>query len=203
MGVVSKSAGFGVWDQYSQAFSASVADVEGLQLAALDTLQHGLAGDAEDPHRVDDRDVAGGGVFDEQGAELVVDADPPGGAGGVLFAADEAGLEPAEDGGGGDAEFVGGFADGQQLAVGRLGGRLVRGDAAVAAQAADDDRGEALAGGGAAALAVEDPGDLAVVVVGGEPVDQRDRVLVGADRGLWLGERDGELGDRAAAPADA
>jgi RNA-directed DNA polymerase len=37
---------FGVWDQYSQAFSASVADVEGLQLAALDTLQHGLAGDA-------------------------------------------------------------------------------------------------------------------------------------------------------------
>ena len=81
-----EQAGFGVWDQYSQAFSASVADVEGLQLAALDTLQHGLAGDAEDPHRVDDRDVAGWGVFDEQGAELVVDADPPGGAGGVLFA---------------------------------------------------------------------------------------------------------------------
>jgi retron-type reverse transcriptase len=43
-----EQAGFGVWDQYSQAFSASVADVEGLQLAALDTLQHGLAGDAED-----------------------------------------------------------------------------------------------------------------------------------------------------------
>ena len=73
---------------------------------------------------------------------------------------------------------------------------------AVAAQAADDDRGEPLAGGGAAALAVEDPGDLAVVVVGGEPLEQRDRVLVGADRGLRLGERDGELGDRAAFPAD-
>ena len=110
-----------MWDQYSQAFSASVADVEGLQLAALDTLQHGLAGDAEGAHRVDDRDVAGGGVFDEQRAELVVDADPPGGAGGVLLAADEPGLEPAEDGGGGDAEFVGGLADGEQFAVGRLG----------------------------------------------------------------------------------
>ena len=61
-----EQAGFGVWDQYSQAFSASVADVEGLQLAALDTLQHGLAGDAEGAHRVDDRDVAGWGVFDEQ-----------------------------------------------------------------------------------------------------------------------------------------
>ena len=76
-----EQAGFGVWDQYSQAFSASVADVEGLQLAALDTLQHGLAGDAEDPHRVDDRDVAGWCVFDEQRAELVVDADSPGAPG--------------------------------------------------------------------------------------------------------------------------
>ena len=54
-----EEAGFGLWDQYSQAFSASVADVEGLQFAALDTLQHGLAGDAEDAHGVDDRDVAG------------------------------------------------------------------------------------------------------------------------------------------------
>ena len=30
MGVVSNRAGFGLWDQYSQAFSASVADVERL-----------------------------------------------------------------------------------------------------------------------------------------------------------------------------
>jgi hypothetical protein len=108
-----EQAGFGLWDQYSQAFSASVADVEGLQLAALDTLQHGLAGDAEDAHRVDDRHVAGGRVFDEQRAELVVDADPPGRAGRVLLAADEPGLQPAEDGGGGDAELVGGLADGE------------------------------------------------------------------------------------------
>ena len=56
---------FGLWDQYSQAFSASVADVEGVQLAALDTLQHGLAGDTEDSHGVDDRHVAGRRVLDE------------------------------------------------------------------------------------------------------------------------------------------
>jgi hypothetical protein len=68
-----------------------------------------LAGDAEGVHGVDDRDVAGGGVFDEERAELVVDADPPGGAGGVLLAGDEAGLEPAVDRRGGDAERVGGF----------------------------------------------------------------------------------------------
>ena len=39
-----EEAGFGLWYQYSQAFSAAGADVEGLQFAALDTLQHGLAG---------------------------------------------------------------------------------------------------------------------------------------------------------------
>src|SRR5215211_838927 len=186
----------------SEAFSAAAAAVDGVELAALDTLQHGLAGDAEDPHGVDDRHVAGGCVLDEEGAELVVDADPPGGAGGVLFATDEAGLEPAVQGGGGDAELVGGLADGQQLAVGRLGGRLVGGDLAIAAQAADDDHGEPLAGGAAAALAVEDAGDRGVVVVGGEALQQRDRVLVGADRGLRLGERDDQFGDRAAFPAD-
>jgi len=193
---------FGLWSQYSQAFSASVADVKGLQLAALDTLQHRLAADAEGAHGVDDRHVAWWCVFDEQGAELVVDADPPRGAGGVLLAGDEPGLQPAKDRGGGDAELVGGLADGEKVAVGRLGWWLVCGDVAVAAQTADDDLGEPLAGGGAAALAVEDLGDCGVVVVGSEPREQRDRVLVGADRWLVARQCDGELGDRAAFPAD-
>ncbi|MGH3266840.1 MAG: hypothetical protein ACRDNS_33225, partial [Trebonia sp.] len=75
-----------------------------------------------------------------------------------------------------------GLADREQLAVGRVVGRLVSGDSAVAAQGADDDLGEALTDRGAAALAVEDPSDGRVVVAGGEPGEQRDRVLVGADR---------------------
>jgi hypothetical protein len=79
-----------------------------LQLAALDTLQHGLARDAEGSHGVDDRDVARGSVLDEQSAELIVDPDPPRSARGVLLAGDEPGLEPAEQGGGGNAELVGG-----------------------------------------------------------------------------------------------
>src|SRR5215211_7109542 len=151
----------------SQALSAATADVDGLELSALDTLQHGLARDAEGAHRVDDRHEAGRCLLDEQRPQLVVDADAPGGAGSVLLATDEAGLKPAEESRGGDAELVGRLADGKQLVVGRLGRRLVGGDAAVAAQPADDDRGEPLAGGGAAALAVEDPGDPPVVVVGG------------------------------------
>ena len=168
-----EQGGFGLWGQYSQAFSASVADVEGLQFAALDTLQHGLAGDAEGAHRVDDRHVAWRCVFDEQGAELVVDADPPRGAGRVLLAGDEPGLQPAVQRGGGDAELFGGLADREQFAVGRLARRLVARDLPVVAEAGDDLSGEPFAGRGAAALAVEDPGDRGVVVVRGEPPEQR------------------------------
>src|SRR5215212_7196544 len=84
----------------SQALSAALADVDGVQLAALDTLQHGLAGDAEGAHSADDRDVAAGSLVDEQRAELVVDADAPGSAGGVLLAGDEAVVEPPVQGGG-------------------------------------------------------------------------------------------------------
>jgi hypothetical protein len=71
---------------------------------------------------------------------------------------------------------------------------LVGGDSAVAARAADDDLGEPVTGRGAATLAVEDPSDGGVVVVGGEPCEQRDRVLVGADRRLVARQRDDELG---------
>ena len=116
--------------------------------------------------------------------------------------ADEPVVEPAVDGGGGDAELFGGSCDGEQFAVGWVAGRLVGGDVAVAAQAADDDCGESLAGGGAAALAVEDPGDRAVVVVDGEPLSSA--IVSSSVRivGWWRRQRDGELGERAAVPAD-
>jgi hypothetical protein len=67
----------GANDLDSEAFSASLADVDGVELAALDTLQHGLARDAEDLGCFEHRQPAGGRVFDEAGAQLVVDADLP------------------------------------------------------------------------------------------------------------------------------
>src|SRR5450631_2367001 len=143
-----------------------------------------------------------GGASSTNRAEFVVDTDPPRRAGGVLLAADDPVTQPAVDRGGGDAELFGGSCDGEQFAVGRLVGRVVGGDVAIAAQAADDDRGEPLAGGGASALAVEDPGDRAVVVVHGKPLEEFDGVFVGADRGLVARQGDGELGERAAVPAD-
>jgi hypothetical protein len=60
---------FGGGNPDSQAVSAPLADVDRLEFAALDTLQHGLARDPEGAHRVDDRDEAGRGLLDEQGAE--------------------------------------------------------------------------------------------------------------------------------------
>ena len=60
-----KESVFGLWDQYSQAFSTSAAHVDGLKLVALYTLQHGLAADAHDTHRIDDRNIARRSVLDE------------------------------------------------------------------------------------------------------------------------------------------
>ncbi len=79
------------------------------------------------------------------------------------------------------AEDRGGLHDGQQLAVGALGGRLAPGNAAVAAQAPDVERRKALPAGRAFALAIEDAGDDGVGVVRGEPANEREAVLIGSD----------------------
>ena len=68
---------------------------------------------------------------------------------------------------------------------GVVGGWLVAGDAPVVAQALDDRGGEALAAGAAPALAVEDAGDGGIGVVDGEPAEQREGVLVGAELAGW------------------
>src|ERR1700758_3576609 len=87
----------GLWDQYTQAFSPSAAYVDGPKLAALYTLQHGLAADAEYSHRIEHRHVTGRRVLDKQCTQLVIDADPPRGARSVLVAADESVLQPAKE----------------------------------------------------------------------------------------------------------
>ena len=112
-------------------FSASSADVDGLELAALDTLQHRLAGHAERHSGFEHGQPAVGRVVDEQGAQLVGHADAPGRAGGVLLAGDEPVCEPAVHGGGGDAERVGGVGHGEHLSLGRVVVGLVAWDVPV------------------------------------------------------------------------
>ena len=82
----------------SQALSASLADMDGFEFAALDTLQHGLAGHAEQLGGLLHHDIAVGGVFDKLTAEVIGHANLPGSAGRGLFPGDEAVVDPAMQG---------------------------------------------------------------------------------------------------------
>jgi hypothetical protein len=74
----------------TQAFAASPGEVYGVELAALDLVQHGLAGDAEVAGGLAEGQPAVGCLGPEPVAELLVDADLPGCSGGELLAGDEA-----------------------------------------------------------------------------------------------------------------
>ena len=122
----------------TEPFAASAGEVDGVELAALDLVQHGLAGDAEVAGGLAEGQPAVGGLGPDPVAELLVDADLPGCSGGELLAGDEAVAQPPVDGGGGDAELASGFGDadhGRILAAGRdiSGGCLVFGDAVAGA----------------------------------------------------------------------
>src|SRR6266567_3384500 len=117
----------------TESFAASAGEVDGGEFAALDLVQHGLAGDAEAGGGLAEGQPAVGGLGPDPVAELLVDADLPGCSGGELLAGDEAVAQPPVDGGGGDAELASGFGDadhGGILAAGCdiCGGCLVSGD---------------------------------------------------------------------------
>src|ERR1039457_833342 len=166
----------------AEPFAASLGEVDGVEFAALDLVQHGLAGDAEAGGGLAEGQPAVGGLGPDAVAELLVDADVPGCSGGELLAGDEAVAEPPVDGGGGDAELASGFGDGDHdriLAAGSdiSGGCLVLGDAVVGAQRPDVGFPEGQSGCGAAVLLAEDLGDGGVVVAACQPADQVQGVL--------------------------
>jgi len=74
----------------AEPFAASAGEVDGVELAALDLVQHGLAGDAEAGGGLAEGQPAVGGLGPDPVAELLVDADLPGCSGGELLAGDEA-----------------------------------------------------------------------------------------------------------------
>ena len=133
-----KQSSLAASDLDTQAFAASPGEVDGVELAALDLVQHGLAGDAEVAGGLAEGQPAVGCLGPDHVAELLVDADLPGCSGGELLAGDEAVAQPPVDGGAGDAELACGFGDadhGRILAAGCdiFGRRLVSGDAVVGA----------------------------------------------------------------------
>jgi hypothetical protein len=74
----------------TEPFAASAGEVDGVELAALDLVQHGLAGDAEAGGGLAEGQPAVGCLGPDPVAELLVDADLPGCSGGELLAGDEA-----------------------------------------------------------------------------------------------------------------
>jgi hypothetical protein len=129
----------------SQAFAVPPADMDGFELTALYTLQDGLSRHAEPQSGLEHRHVTGWVLLDEASPQLVGDANAPGGTGGELFADDDSGGQPAVQRGRCDPEDLGCLLDGDQFADRCWGRRCAARDAAIAAQAADVERGERVA----------------------------------------------------------
>ena len=116
-----------------------------VDLAALYTLQHGLAGHAETLHGLKHRNVAGRRLFHEPGTVRVGDADAPRGARGALLTIDETVVEPTMDGRGCDADYFRGLCDVDQFAVIGSGFRIKTWDLPVTPEIADPIGVEAMA----------------------------------------------------------
>src|SRR5215469_7530065 len=155
--------------------------MDGGEFAALDTLQYGLARDLERAHRLTHRQEVLTGITVEAILEVLGDADTPRGARCQLLAGNNAVIEQAMDGRWCDAKHDSGLLDRQWFALRRTGRRLEAGNTPVAAQVADAAGGEAMTVCCGPPLPIEDAGDHTIGVMGREPAQQRDRVLVGAD----------------------
>src|SRR5262244_2436698 len=107
------------------------------EFAALDTLQYGLARDAERAHRLAHRQEVLAGITVEAILEVFGEANTPRGAGCELLAGNNAVIEQAMDSGWGDAKLDGGLLDRHKFALRRTGRWLEARNAPVAAQVAD------------------------------------------------------------------
>src|ERR1700719_2768140 len=161
-------------------FFLSSQDMNGVELAALDTLQYGLAGDPEKAHCLVHREVTLRRFIDKAGAQILRQASAQGSSRGDLLTADEAVIEPAVDGRGGGSKDRGRLFDSQQLALGEGSGRLEARNVPLPPQTADMVGGKAVTVSGMTILTVEDTGDDGVWVISGQTANEDDCVLVGA-----------------------
>src|ERR1700745_2238369 len=120
-----------------QAFLLSSHDMDGIECAALDTLQYVLAGDPEKAHCLVHREVTLRRFIDKASAQILGQANAPGSSRGQLLTADEALIEPTMDDRGGGSEDRGRLSDGQQLALGDGRGRLEARDVPLPPQTTD------------------------------------------------------------------
>src|SRR5271165_2262782 len=138
-----------------QAFLLSSHDMDGVEFAALDTLQYGLAGDPEKAHCLVHREVTLRRFIDKAGAQILAQANAPRSSRGQLLTADEAVIEPAVDGRGGSSEDRSRLFDSQQLAFRAARGRLEARDLPLPPQVADMVGSKAMTVSGLTILTVE------------------------------------------------
>ena len=176
--------------------------MDGIEFAALYTLQHGLAGHAETLHGLEHRDIAGWRFFHEPGAERVRDANAPRGPRCDLLTVDESVIEPTMHARGCDAEYLRRLGDVDQFAIGGRGRWIEARNAPVSAEIADARGIEGMPVGGCLALAIEYGGDHRVGMEPSETADQIDDVVVGADRRPPFARAlEFDLGQQAGPPA--
>lgn len=154
--------------------------MDGLELATLDTLQHGLARNAEQAHCLVHGEVARRLLIDKASAQILGQANAPRSCRGQLLTGDKAVIEPAVDGRGSDSEYRCRLFDRQQLALRAGRGRLEAWDLPMPPQIADMVGGETMTVSGLAILTVQYASDDSVRVMSGQTADEGNRVLVGA-----------------------
>jgi len=89
--------------------------MDGGELAALYTLQHGLSGNTEQLGGFKHGDVSFGRLFNKARTKLLGHADAPWGPGGDLFAGNEAVCKPSMESGGSKPKHFRGFLDRDQF----------------------------------------------------------------------------------------
>src|ERR1039457_2466469 len=152
----------------SQAFSSPAADVDGMQLATLYTLQDRLARDIEQMSGLEHRHITIRDVIHKERPQFVSQTDAPRRAWGNLLSCDEAIIEPAMQGRGRKCECVRGALDSHAFSVLSLLGGFEAGDFPVRAQTAHAICGERQTRCALASLTIEDAGDDGIRIVCGE-----------------------------------
>src|SRR6516164_724138 len=156
------------------------------ELAALYTLQHGLAGDTKRAHGLAHGQKALPGILAESRLNVIGQSYAPGGTRRELLAANDAVVEQAVHCRCRDAEHSSCLLNRQKFALGSFRFSLIARDFPLTPQTGDVVGLETMTVGSFATLAIEDAGDHPIRIMRGQAAHERNRILIGANN-LRLG----------------
>jgi hypothetical protein len=144
-----------------------MAHVDHSKLSALYTLHDGLARHSENAHRLKHRYITWRHARHNQLFQFICHTNTPGSSGRDLFAADKSIVEPPQQSRGRNAQLLGGGIDREQLALHRLGRRLIARDFPVGTKTGNTIGGEAFTVGRFPSLSIEHAGNDGVRMMDG------------------------------------